>query len=138
MKWAFAVLIVCVAGSVATAAYIVLGNRDPVPNEIAACVKRAGLAQVRSQDALSAVRAAVEAGALKPSQRWDWGKTRAVLFEGPARDYAMLALWNGDSPSLLGDDAASKVFDEPGQLPLVSVEVPDAGALKRCADKVSG
>ena len=80
MKWAFAVLIVCVAGSVATAGYVVLGNRDPVPNEIAACVKRAGLAQVRSQDALSAVRAAVEAGALKPSQRWDWGKTRAVLF----------------------------------------------------------
>jgi hypothetical protein len=138
MKWAFAVLIVCIAGSVATAGYVVLGNRDPVPNEIAACVKRAGLAQARSQDALSAVRAAVEAGALKPSQRWDWGKTRAVLFEGPARDYAMLALWNSDSPSLLGDDAASKVFDDPGQLPLVSVEVPDAGALRRCADSASG
>jgi len=138
MKWAFAVLIVCIAGSVATAAYIVLGNRDPVPNEIAACVKRAGLAQARSQDALSAVRADVEAGALKPSQRWDWGKTRAVLFEGPARGYAMLALWNSDSPSLLGNDAASNVFDEPGQLPLVSVEVPDAGALRRCADRASG
>jgi len=138
VKWAFAFLVVCVVASLATAAYIVLGNRDPVPNQIGACVKRAGLAQARSQDALSAVRSAVEAGNLKPTKRWDWGKTRGVLFEGPSGDYSMLALWNSDSPSLLGDAAARKVFESPGQLPLVSVEVPDAGVLRSCAERAGG
>ena len=135
MKWAFAVLIVCIVASFATAIYIVLGNRDPVPNEISACVKRAGLAQARSQDALSAVRADIVAGGLKVAQRWDWGKTRGVLFEGPAKSYAMLALWNSDSASLAGADAGQKVFDAPGALPLVSVEVPDSGGLLSCAQK---
>lgn len=135
MKWAFAVLIVCIVASFATAIYIVLDNRDPVPNEISACVKRAGLAQARSQDALSAVRADIVAGGLKVAQRWDWGKTRGVLFEGPAKSYAMLALWNSDSASLAGADAGQKVFDAPGALPLVSVEVPDSGVLLSCAQK---
>jgi len=135
VKWAFAVLIVCIVASFATAIYIVLDNRDPVPNEISACVKRAGLAQARSQDALSAVRADIVAGGLKVAQRWDWGKTRGVLFEGPAKSYAMLALWNSDSASLAGADAGQKVFDAPGALPLVSVEVPDSGVLLSCAQK---
>ena len=135
MKWAFAVLIVCIVASFATAIYIVLDNRDPVPNEISACVKRAGLAQARSQDALSAVRADIVAGGLQVAQRWDWGKTRGVLFEGPAKSYAMLALWNSDSASLAGADAGQKVFDAPGALPLVSVEVPDSGVLLSCAQK---
>ncbi|MCX6369975.1 MAG: hypothetical protein NTZ58_01795 [Solirubrobacterales bacterium] len=137
MKWAFAVLIVCIVASFAAAIYIVLGNRDPVPNEISACVKRAGLAQARSQDALSAVRADIVAGGLKVAQRWDWGKTRGVLFEGPAKSYAMLALWNSDSASLAGADAGQKVFDAPGALPLVSVEVPDSGVLLSCAQQAS-
>jgi len=137
VKWAFAVLIVCIVASFATAIYIVLGNRDPVPNEISACVKRAGLAQARSQDALSAVRADIVAGGLKVAQRWDWGKTRGVLFEGPAKSYAMLALWNSDSASLAGADAGQKVFDAPGALPLVSVEVPDSGVLLSCAQQAS-
>ena len=135
MRWAFAVLVVCVVASFATAIYIVLGNRDPVPNEISACVKRAGLAQARSQDALSAVRANIAAGPLKITRRWDWGKTRGVLFEGPAKSYAMLALWNSDSASLAASDAGQKVFNAPGTLPLVSVEVPDNGVLLSCAQR---
>ncbi|CAB4336429.1 unannotated protein [freshwater metagenome] len=135
MRWAFAVLVVCVVASFATAIYIVLGNRDPVPNEISACVKRAGLAQARSQDALSAVRADIAAGPLKITRRWDWGKTRGVLFEGPGKSYAMLALWNSDSASLAASDAGQKVFNAPGTLPLVSVEVPDNGVLLSCAQR---
>jgi len=138
MKWAFALLAVCVVASFAVAAYVVLGNRDPVPNEIAACVKKVGLAQARSQDALSAVRADVAAGGPKVAERWDWGKTRGVLFEGPAKSYAMLALWNSDSVSLAGADAGQKVFSAPGLLPLVSVEVPDNGLLLRCAQRARG
>jgi hypothetical protein len=137
MKLAFAVLVVAIVASFATATYIVIGNRDPVPNEISACVKRAGLAQARSQDALSAVRADIAAGGLKIAQRWDWGKTRGVLFEGPAKSYAMLALWNSDSSSLARADAGQKVFNAPGALPLVSVEVPDNGLLLRCAQQAS-
>ena len=138
MKWAFAFLAVAIIASFGTAIYIVLGNRDPVPNEISACVKKAGLAQARSQDALSAVRADIAAGGLKIAQRWDWGKTRGVLFEGPAKSYAMLALWNSDSASLAKADAGQKVFNAPGALPLVSVEVPDNGVLRRCAQRASG
>lgn len=137
MKWAFAFLAVAIIASFGTAIYIVLGNRDPVPNEISACVKKAGLAQARSQDALSAVRADIAAGGLKIAQRWDWGKTRGVLFEGPAKSYAMLALWNSDSASLANADAGQKVFDAPGSLPLVSVEVPDNGVLRKCAQRAS-
>ena len=137
MKWAIALLVVAVIASFGTAIYIVLGNRDPVPNEISACVKKAGLAQARSQDALSAVRADIVAGGLKVAQRWDWGKTRGVLFVGPAKSYAMLALWNSDSASLAGADAGQKVFDAPGTLPLVSVEVPDGGLLLSCAQQAS-
>ena len=136
MKWALGFLVVAIIASFGTALYIVLGNRDPVPNEIAACVKKAGLAQARSQDALSVVRADIAAGPLKITERWDWGKTRAVLFEGPAKSYAMLALWNSDSASLASSDAGQKVFDAPGALPLVSVEVPDNGALLSCAQRV--
>ena len=55
------ILAVAVVASFGTAIYIVLGNRDPVPNEISACVQKAGLAQARSQDALSAVRADIAA-----------------------------------------------------------------------------
>ena len=128
-------LVVCIVASFATAIYIVLGNRDPVPNEISACVKRAGLAQARSQDALSAVRADIAAGPLKITRRWDWGKTRGVLFEGPGKSYAMLALWNSDSASLAASDAGQKVFNAPGTLPLVSVEVPDNGVLLSCAQR---
>ena len=137
MKLAFAFLAVAIIASFGTAIYIVLGNRDPVPNEISACVKKAGLAQARSQDALSAVRADIAAGGLKIAQRWDWGKTRGVLFEGPAKSYAMLALWNSDSASLAKADAGQKVFNAPGALPLVSVEVPDNGVLRRCAQRAS-
>lgn len=138
MKWAFASLAVAIIASFGIAIYIVVGNRDPVPNEISACVKTAGLAQARSQDALSAVRADIAAGGLKIAQRWNWGKTRGVLFEGPAKSYAMLALWNSDSVSLANADAGQKVFNAPGSLPLVSVEVPDNGFLRRCAQRASG
>ncbi len=138
MKWAVAALGVCIAASFAVAIYVVLGNRDPVPDQIAACVKRAGLAQARSQDALSAVRGDIAAGGLKVAGRWDWGKTRGVLFEGPATSYAMLALWNSDSVSLAGADAGAKVFAAPGALPLVSVEVPSSGVLVRCAERAGG
>lgn len=137
MKWAFAFFVVAIIASFGTAIYIVLGNRDPVPNQISACVKKAGLAQARSQDALSAVRADIAAGGLKIAQRWDWGKTRGVLFGGPAKSYAMLALWNSDSASLANADAGQKVFNAPGTLPLVSVEVPDNGLLLSCAQQAS-
>ncbi len=138
MKWAFTFLAVAIIASFGTAIFIVLGNRDPVPNEIAACVKKAGLAQARSQDALSAVRADIAAGGLKIAQRWDWGKTRGVLFEGPGKSYAMLALWNSDSASLADADAGQQVFNSPGALPLVSVEVPDNSLLLSCAQRASG
>ena len=137
MKWAFAFLAVAIIASFGTAIYLVLGHRDPVPNEISACVKKAGLAQARSQDALSAVRADIAAGGLTIAQRWDWGKTRGVLFEGPGKSYAMLALWNSDSTSLANADAGQKVFNAPGALPLVSVEVPDNGVLLSCAQRAS-
>ena len=84
------------------------------------------------------MRADIAAGGLKIAQRWDWGKTRGVLFEGPAKSYAMLALWNSDSASLANADAGQKVFNAPGSLPLVSVEVPDNGVLLKCAQRASG
>ena len=138
MKWAFAALVVCIIASFATAIFIVLDNRDPIPNQISACVKNAGLAQARSQDALSAGRADLAAGPLKVKQLWDWGKSRAVLFEGPAKSYAMLALWSADSVSLAGANAGARVFNSPGTLPLVSVEVPDRNLLFQCAQRATG
>jgi hypothetical protein len=89
-------------------------------------------ARVRS---LTRARADAIAGELRVVQRWDWDPSRAVLLAGPAGDYALLALWNASTPSLARADAGRRVYDTPERFSVVSLEFPDRGRLRACAEK---
>ena len=58
-----------------------------------------------------------------------------MLLQGPARDYAVLALWNSDTPSLSTGDVGRRVYESPGRFPVVSAERPLRGRLLRCAGR---
>ncbi len=122
--------------AVGAGVYVVLWNRDPVPNEIEACIREADIPLVRSTDALNLVRPDAAAGDLDVVRRWDYGRTNAVLLTGPQRDYALLALWNSDTPSLARGDVGRRVYDSPALFPIVAVERPDGKALAACAEEV--
>ncbi len=130
------VVIVFALASFGAGAYVVLWNRDPVPNDVEACIRKAGLPLARSTQALTLVRPDAAAAALTVRRRWDWGHTNGVLLGGPAGDYALLALWNGDSPSLAGGDVGRRVYDSPGRFPIVALETPDRKVLLTCAKQI--
>ncbi len=134
MRWAIALVVVVAAATIGTAVYVVLHNRDPVPNDITACVNKAGLTVAHNSAALNVARADVSTGALRPVRRWDFGRTDAVLLQPPDRSYAVLALSNPDAPSL-GGDVGRRVYDQPNAFPLVAVETPVTGSLVACAKR---
>lgn len=136
MKWLLALVAVSAAASLAVGARVVLHNRDPVPGDTIACARKAGLSLARSSDALTLMRADVQAHTLRVLRRWDWGRSSGVLVGGSAPGrFAVLALWNADTPSLAADAALSRIYDRPNHFPAVFAELPDAGALVRCARK---
>ncbi len=83
MKWALALVVVVAAATIGTAVYVVLHNRDPVPNDITACVNKAGLTVAHNSAALNVARADVEARVLRPVRRWDYGRTTACCSSRP-------------------------------------------------------
>jgi len=130
-----ALVAVLAVAAVATGVYVVLDNRDPVPGDVEACVRDAGLSFARSTGSLTRARADAAAGELRVVRRWEWDPSRAVLMSGPAGDYALLALWNSSTPSLARADAGRRVHDAPERFPVVALESPDRGRLRACADK---
>lgn len=139
MKWLVAVVLVCAGLAAGAAVYVVLWNRDPVPNEVGTCLRKAKIPLVRSPDGLSVLRAEIEANPnLRPIRRWDWGRTKGLLIKGKGDRFALLALWNDRGPSLAGPDAADRIYKTPARYSIVSLEVPDEGRLVRCAEKASG
>ena len=138
MKWALALVVLTAVGAVATGVYVVLDNRDPVPNDTLACVREQKLSLNRSSASLEVARQDAIRGELRPARRWDWGRTSGVLLQGPAKDYAVLALWNVDTPSLAGGDVGRRVYESPGRFPVVSAESPVLGRLVLCARRASG
>lgn len=137
MRWALALVIVAAAGAIATAIYVVLDNRDPVPSDMLACVRKQKLELNRSSASLEVARQDAIRGELRPARRWDWGRTSGVLLQGAAKDYAVLALWNVDTPSLAGGDVGRRVYESPGRFPVVSAESPVLGRLALCARQAS-
>lgn len=133
MKWTIALVALMAVASVATAAYVVLDNRDPIPSDMLACVRDADLPLNRSTASLNVAREDAAAGGLKPVRRWDWGRTSGVMLQGPLKDYAVLALWNVDTPSLARGDVGRRVYESPGRFPVVSAESPVLGRLALCA-----
>lgn len=139
MKWLVALVVLCAGLAVSAAVYVVLWNRDPVPNEVGACLRKAKLPLVRSPDGLSAFRAEIRADPdLQPTRRWNWGRTRGLLYEVSGNRFALLALWNDRGPSLAGPDAARKIYRTPARYSIVSVESPNEGRLELCAEQASG
>ena len=139
MKWLVALVVACAGLAVDAAAWVILWNRDPVPNEVGACLRKAELPLVRSPDGLSLLRAELRASPrLRPVRRWDWGRTRGLLLRGEAGRFALLALWNDRGPSLAGPEAAARIYRTPARFSIVSLEVPDEGRLELCAEKASG
>ena len=116
--------------------YVVLWNRDPVPNDIEACIRKTGLPLARSTDALNRIRTDAAAGDVKVVRRWDWGRTKAVLLGGPQGDYTVLTLWNSDTPSLARGDVGRRVYDSPALFPIVALETPDGKVLLTCAEQI--
>ena len=135
MKWLIGLAAIVALASLGVAAYIVLKDRDPVPADVRACVSKAGLDQARSSEALGAARIDANDGRLRVTRRWDWGRTSGVLLQGPRKDYAVLALWNDDTPSLARGDVGRRVFETPASFPAVVLELPESGRLVACAEK---
>ncbi len=133
MKWLVALVVLTAVGAVTVAATVVLDNRDPVPSDTLKCVRRAGLELARGRDALGVMRDDAAAGTLRVTQRWDWGRTSGALIRGARNDYAALALWNADTPSLATAGSLARVYERPSDFPVVAVELPDRGRLERCA-----
>ena len=137
MRWTLLLVVVTAVAAVATAVYVVLDNRDPVPADTLACVRKQKLELTRSSAALEIARQDAIRGELRPTRRWDWGRTNGVLLQGPAKNYAVLALWNADTPSLAGGDIGRRVYASPGRFPVVSAESPVLGRLALCARQQS-
>lgn len=133
MKWLLALVALTAVASVGVAAKVVIDNRDPVPGDTLRCLRRSGLELARGNDALGVMRPDVAAKTLRVVRRWDWGRTAGVLIAGSRNDYVTLALWSGDSPSLATAASLVRVYDRPSAFPVVAVEAPDNGALRRCA-----
>lgn len=138
MKWLVGLVVVCAALAIGTGAYVVLSNRDPVPNEVGSCLRKAKIPLVRSSDGLALLRAELQANPrLKPVRRWNWGRTKGLLLRGEAGRFAVLALWNDRGPSLAGPGAAGRIYRTPARFSIVSIEVPDEGRLVLCAEQAS-
>jgi hypothetical protein len=135
IKWSIALVVVAALAAAGTAIYVVLDNRDPVPADVLACVRDAGLPLNRSTASLNLARHDALSGRLVARRRWDWGRTSGALLQGPARDYAVLALWNADTPSLAAGDVGRRVYESPGRFPVVSAERPLRGRLVRCSER---
>ena len=133
MKWLVALVVLTVIGATGVATKVVLDNRDPVPSDTLKCVRKAGLELARGRDALGVMRDDAVAGTLKVTQRWDWGRTSGALIRSEGNDYAALALWNADTPSLATKRSLARVYERPSDFPVVAVELPDRGRLERCA-----
>ena len=133
MKWLVALVALAAVGATVVAVKVVLDNRDPVPADTLSCVRRSGLELARSSDALAVMRDDALAGTLRVVRRWDWGRTSGVVIRGARADWVALALWNADTPSPLTARGLARVYERPSEFPLVAVESPDAGALRRCA-----
>ena len=133
MKWAMVLAGVSALLATGVAIYVVLVNRDPVPNAISACVRKAQLPIARSSSALGLARADVSAGRLRTIRRWDFGHTDAALLSPRAGDYALLVLSNADATSVRSPALARRAYEEPGTFPLVAVETPVRGRLVACA-----
>lgn len=136
MKWLLALVALCGVAAAGVATKVVLDNRDPVPADTIACARKAGLSVARSSDALTLMRTDVQGHTLRVVRRWDWGRSSGVLVRGSlAGGFAVLALWNKDTPSLASDAALARVYDEPNHFPVVLAERPTHGVLLRCALK---
>ena len=135
IRVAVALVIVAALGAVGVGIYVVLDNRDPVPSDVLACVRDADLPLNRSSASLNLARQDALSGRLTVARRWDWGRTSGVLLRGAAGDYAVLALWNQDTPSLATGDVGRRVYESPGRFPVVSAETPPRGRLVRCAER---
>lgn len=135
MKWAIALVVITALGAVGSALYVVLDNRDPVPADVLACVREAELPLNRSTSSLNLARQDAMRGELRPTRRWDLGRTSAVLLQGPGRRYGVLALWNADTPSLAAGDVGRRVYESPGRFPVVSAENPLRGRLASCVQR---
>ena len=133
MKWLVGLVVLTAIGAAGVATKVVLDNRDPVPADTLKCVRKAGLELARGRDALGVMRDDAVAGTLKVTQRWDWGRTSGALIRGERNDYAALALWNADTPSLATTRSLARVYERPSDFPIVAVELPDRGELERCA-----
>lgn len=133
MKWLVALVALTAVSAAVVATKVVLDNRDPVPADTLACVRKSGLAPARSSDALAVMRGDALAGTLRVVRRWDWGRTSGVLIRGAGDDWTALALWRADTPSPLTRRGLNRVYERPSEFPLIAVESPDAGALQRCA-----
>jgi hypothetical protein len=134
IRWSIALVVVAALIAAGAAIYVVLDNRDPVPADVLACVRSAELPLNRSTASLNLAREDASTGRLVVTRRWDWGRTSGVLLQGPVRDYALLALWNSDTPSLAAGDVGRRVYESPGRFPVVSAERPLRGRLVRCAE----
>ncbi len=135
-KFLVGVVVLFALAAVGAGVYVVLWNRDPVPNDMEACIRKAGLPLARSAEALSLARPDAAAGKLVVRRRWDWGLTDGVLLSGPLGDYTVLALWNGDTPSLAAGDVGRRVYDSPDRFPIVALEAPDRKVLLSCANEI--
>jgi hypothetical protein len=135
IRWSIALVVVAAIAAAGAAIYVVLHNRDPVPADVLACVRKADLPLNRSTASLNLARPDALSGRLVVIRRWDWGRTSGVLLQGPARDYALLALWNSDTPSLASGDVGRRVYESPGRFPVVSAERVLRGRLVRCAER---
>ena len=112
-----------------------LDNRDPVPADTLACVRKQKLGADALERLARRSPAATRCRGL-PRARRGWGRTSGVLLEGGrSSDYAVLALWNVDTPSLATGDVGRRVYESPGRFPVVSAETPVLGRLVRCAEK---
>lgn len=135
MKWLAALAVLVAAASITVAVVVVVRERDPVPDEIRACLDEAGLSLARSSEALGVARADATSGDLRAVRRWDWGRTAGVLLQAPQRDYAVLALWNADTPSLARGDVGRRVYSAPSKFPAVAIQVPRSDRLIACAER---
>jgi hypothetical protein len=135
VKWLLLLCVLAAAGAITTGVVVVLNERDPVPADVRACLREADLTLARSPEALGVARPDASTGQLRAVRRWDWGRTSGVLLQGPERDYAVLALWNADTPSLARGDIGRRVYSTPSEFPVVSLQVPRSDRLVACAEQ---
>lgn len=134
MKWLVTLFGVIAVATAVTVVYVVTGERDPVPDELTACVQEAGARRVVRADSIGPMRVdLLRNELLQGEQVMLRNGYRAVQLRPVDGSYVTLVV---QRPDQFGLRIVEVIPDRPSTFPLVAyAEGAKVGAMQACVDE---